>query len=136
MDEDNALKRSIDYDRKAYKLLEEIESSKEQLAGILRIMTGKRISTESDHDWLVAKVGEELKKNPKRFVEILSDEDYKVKLLIEKAIDAGKVIKSKGLYRTAEGIELCEEGQVPTLDNAVAFLNDPKNQDIKLLIKG
>jgi len=57
-------------------------------------------------------------------------------LLIEKAIDAGKVIKSKGLYRTAEGIELCEEGQVPTLDNAVAFLNDPKNQDIKLLIKG
>ena len=135
-DEDELMKKSVDYDRQAYRLLDKIESSKEQLAGLLRVMTGKRVSTESDHDWLVGKVGEELKKNPKRFVEILKDPDYQMKLLIEKAIDNHKIVKMRGLYKTADGIELCEAGQVPTLDNAVAFLNDPKNQDIKLMLKG
>jgi len=135
-DEDELLKKTINYSRKAYKLLDEIEESKEQLSGILRILTGRRVSTESNHDWLIAKVGEELERNPKRFVEILNDADYKIKLLIERAIDSNKVIKNRGLYKTIDGIELCGAGEVPSLDNAVDFLNDPKNQDIKLMLKG
>jgi len=134
-DENLKLQKHIDYKRKAYKLLEEIESSREQLAGILRIMTGKPVSTESNHDWLITQVGKEIDSDAKRFVEILEDDDYQIKLLIEKAIDEKKIYKERGLYKTSDGLELCYEGQIATLDNAVMFLKDSKNQDIKLLIK-
>ena len=129
------LKKDVNYDIKAYDLLSEIKDSKEQLVGILRMVTNKKYSTETDHDFLVAKVAQAIKEDSKRFVEILEDPDYQIKLLIEKAIDNGKAVRERGLYRTIDGIELCEEGLTPTLDNAIDFLQLKKNQDIKLLLK-
>ena len=129
------LKKDVNYDIKAYDLLSTIKDSKEQLVGILRMTTNKRFSTETDHDFLVAKVAQTIKEDSKRFVEIMEDPDYQIKLLIEKGIDAGKITRTRGKYTTSDGIELCEEGLTPTLDNAIEFLKLKKNQDIKLLLK-
>ena len=129
------LKKDVNYDIKAYDMLSEMKESREQLVGILRMTTNKKFSTETDHDFLVTKVAQAIKEDAKRFVEIIEDPDYQIKLLIEKGIDGGKIVRERGKYRTSDGIELCDDGMVPTLDNAIDFLKLKKNQDIKLLLK-
>ena len=46
----------VNYDIEAYKLFGKIEDSREQLAGILQVLTKKAVST-TDHDWLIREVG-------------------------------------------------------------------------------
>jgi hypothetical protein len=65
----------------------------------------------------------------------MSDENIETKYFLKQAIDAKAVVEAKGIYKTIDGIELCYDGAIATLDNAIAFINDIKNQDIKLLIK-
>ena len=126
--------KRLNYNKEAYKILGRIEGSKEALAGAYRALTSNRVSAESSIEWLAGKVGDLIDQDAKKFVETLSDEHYEAKLFIEKAIDAKAVKRSKGLYYTSEGVELAEEGMKPSLINAINFLNNISNQDIKLLI--
>jgi len=134
-DEELVARKSIDYKRAAYKILDLIENSRDKLVMAIRLGAAKKVSSESDHDWLIGQVGMIIDKDPKRFCEIMNDKGIETKFLIEKAIDAKAIFKNRGLYTTADGMDLCYEGYVATLDNAIEFLNDPKNQDIKLLIQ-
>jgi len=133
-DIDDKNKSSVNYDIKAYKLFGKIEDSNEQMAGIIRVLTNKSVSA-TNNDWLVSEVGKLVKKDPKRFVEVLTDPDYKIKLFIEMGVSKKQIIKSKGKYSTKDGEDLCEEGEVPTLMNAIRFLNSIKNQETKLAIE-
>lgn len=123
-----------DYNRSAYRLFGKIEGSREQLAGVIRVLDNRTVAT-TDHDWLIKEVDKLVEKDPKRFVETLNDPNYKTKLFIEQAISSKIVIRSNGKYATKDGINLCEDGETPTLMNAIRFLNNIKNQDIKLAIE-
>lgn len=133
-DENIKDKEEVDYNIQAYRWFGKIEDSREQLAGIIQVMTGRSVAT-TDHDWLIKEVGKIVKDKPRRFVEILSDTNYKDKLFIEKALSRKKVVKRKNLYYTEDGIDICEEGEQPTLMNAIKFLKNIKNQDVKLAIE-
>jgi hypothetical protein len=134
-DDDAVSKKFTDYKRKAYKILDNIENNRDKLAMAIRLSSNKKVSTESDHEWLIGQVSAEIEKNAKRFCEIMSDENIETKYFLKQAIDAKAVVEAKGIYKTIDGIELCYDGAIATLDNAIAFINDIKNQDIKLLIK-
>lgn len=127
--------KRLNYNREAYKILGKIEDSLEQLTGAYRSVTGKRTSSETSKEWLVTQVGDLIDNNAKRFVEILTDPQYESKLFIEKAIDQGAIKNVKGLYYTQDGVELSIEGERPTLINAIGYLDNIENQDIKLLIE-
>ena len=133
-DEQNQDKSAVNYAIEAYKQFGKIEDSREQLAGVLQVLAGKSASTK-DHDWLISEVGKLVADNPKRFVEILTDPNYKIKLFIEKAISKKAISRMRGKYSTKDGIDLCEEGEQPTLTNAIKFLKSIKNQEIKLAIE-
>jgi len=134
IDQDNRDSDEVGYDIQAYKLFGKYEDSREQLAGIIRVLGGKSAST-NDHGWLIKEVGKLVKKDPKRFVEVLTDPNYKIKLFIEKGISKKAIMNNRGKYTTKDGISLCEEGETPTLVNAIKFLNNIKNQEIKLAIE-
>jgi hypothetical protein len=127
--------RKVNYKKEAYKLLGKIEDSKEALVGAYRVLKKRKVSVESDIDWLIGQVGNIVEENAKLFVETLKDPDYDMKLFIELAIDQGAIKKNRGLYYTAEGLDLCEDGETPTLINAINFLRTEVNQDIRLLIQ-
>jgi hypothetical protein len=133
-DENMASKAKIDYKRKAYMILGKIEDSREALAGAVRILSGRTVST-TNHDFLISEVGELIEQDSKRFVTLLEDPLYKIKLFIEMAISAKQITKNRNRYASNDGVELCEEGEVPTLDNTIKFLSHDKNQDIKLAIE-
>jgi len=127
--------KRLNYNRESYKILGKIEDSAERLAGAYRSLTGRKVSKESDKEWLVTQVGDLIEKDAKRFVDVLTDPLYETKLFIEQAIDHGAIKKTKGLYYTDAGMELSNEGESPTLMNAIVFLDSVENQDLRLAIE-
>ena len=124
----------VNWNRKAYKIFGKIEESNEQMAGIIRVLSRKAVAA-TDNDWLIKEVGKLIEKDPKRFVEVITDPDYEIKLFIEKGISKKEIKLTRGKYSTKDGVDLCEEGEVPTLMNAISFLRNIKNQEIKLAIE-
>jgi hypothetical protein len=127
-------KKEINYDIKAYKLFGKMEDSNEQLAGVIRVLSGRSVAA-TNNDWLVKEVGKLIKTNSKRFVEIVTDPDYETKLFIEKAISKKQIVRNRGKYTSKDGVDLCEDGEVPTLINSIRFLQHIKNQEMKLAIE-
>ena len=135
-DKDKDTKDSIgvNYNRSAYRLFGKIEDSNEQMAGVIRVLTGKSVAA-SNNDWLIKEVGKLVDKDPKRFVEILTDPDYEIQLFIKKGISKKEIKLTRGKYTTKDDVALCEEGEVPNLKNTIDFLKNDKNQEIKLAIE-
>ena len=127
--------KRLNYNKEAYKILGRIGDSREQLTGAYRVLKNKRVSNESSMEWLEAQVGQLIDDDAKRFVEVLTDPLYESKLFIEQAIDHGAIKRLKGLYYTTDGIELSQDGESPTLINAITFLDSVENQDLKLALE-
>lgn len=128
-------KTSFNYKKEAFKLYSKVESNKQILRGILKIINRKPVSEESALPWLQKEVEYIVDKNPKSFVELLSDSNYETKILLSNAEDAGVVLNRNQRYSTTDGIELAEPGEVASFENAVKYLSDPKNSELVDIIK-
>ena len=112
-----------------------IEDDKDKLLGVLKLLTNKPISKDSKLEWIQNKVEEFIDTMPSQFVNVINDKFFYTKLLINTAIDKGIIVKNNNKYSTIDGLELCNSGELPTFDNAVAYLDNPKNQEIRDLIE-
>lgn len=106
----------------------------ETLKAVLEIMDKRRLSSETKTEFLKAQVVDKIQKDSDKFLEIINDPYFSMKVLIKKAVDKGAVADRGGYlyYKDPDGkqIPLCESGQEPVLQNAVKFLGLPKNQEI------
>jgi len=57
------------------------------------------------------------------------------KSLINKGVDNGAIVKNSNKYSTIDGLDLCENGSIPSFDNAVKYLDNVKNQEVRHLIE-
>ena len=128
-------KKALDYKKEAFKAYGKIEDNKDQLLGVLRLVNNKPISSQSKLDWLQGKVEEYLDQKPKSFVELVKDPAFFTRILVNKAVDSGVIKRESNKYISADGLELCENAEIPTFENAVRYLDNPKNQDIRSLIE-
>jgi len=128
-------KVKLDTKKQAFKLYGKIEDDRDKLIGILKLLTNQPISADSKLDWIQGKVEEYLDKMPSSFLSIIEDKSFDTKVLIHKGIDSGLVIRSGNKYSTIDGLDLCENGEVASFDNAVKYLDNPKNQEVRLLIE-
>lgn len=128
-------KKGFDSKKEAFKAYGRIEDDHEKLIGILKLLTNKPIAKTSSLKWVQAKVEEFLDGNPNRFLEVIKDNSLDTKLLIEKGIESGVIIKKSNKYSTIDGLELCNNGETPSYENAVKYLDNPKNQEIRSLIE-
>lgn len=128
-------KVSFDAKKEAFKLYGKIEDDKEKLVGILNLLTNKPISKDSSLAWLQVEVEKIIDKKPESFVSTVKDTSLDTKLLLSEAVNNGYVKKSGNKYSTVDGLDLCENSQIPTLENAVKYLENVKHQDVKSLIE-
>jgi len=119
----------------AYKLYGKIEDDKDKLIGILSLLSNQSISKETELKWLQAKVMEQVDTNSKVFVELIKDSSLETKLLINEAVTKGVILKTSNKYKTIDGLDLCENGQTPSFDNAVTYLDNVKHQEVRSLIE-
>lgn len=131
------LESKVRYDSKkeAFKMYGKIEDDRDKLLGVLKLLTNKPISKDSSLGWIQTKVEEFIDTMPSQFVSVVNDKSFHTKLLINTAIDKGVIVKNSNKYSTVDGLELCNPGELPTFDNAVAYLDNPKNQEIRDLIE-
>jgi hypothetical protein len=129
--------KKVGFDKKkeAFKLYGKIEDDKEKLIGVFKLLTNKPISPNSTLEWVQNKVEEFIDVNPSKFVDLMKDSSLETKLLLEEGVEVGVVKKSGNKYSTTDGLDLCEGGEIPTFDNAIRYLDNPKHQDVRALIE-
>ena len=115
----------------------EIEHNREILFALARIMeNNKRLSDDTSINFLQDIVEERMKESPKTFLQLVNDPKLITKAMILKAVNLGVVVVNNHQYETAEGMRLCEQGDVATLETAAEFLLDINNREIHDLIEG
>jgi len=128
-------KKALDFKKDAFKAYGKIEDDKEKLISVLKLLTNKAIASTSKLNWIQGQVEIIVDENPKGFLKVVKDPNFDVKALINKAVEAKVIIKEGNQYVTVDGVQLAEPGGIATFANAVGFLSDDKNQEIKLLIE-
>lgn len=131
----NEKKQKYDNKKEAFKLYGKIEDDREKLIGILKLLSNKPVSKETTLKWVQAKIEEYIDTMPSLFVNTVNDSSFETKILINNAVDAGIIKISGNKYVTVDGLELCNQGQIPTFDNAVRYLDSPKNQEVRAIIE-
>jgi len=128
-------KGKYDAKMKAFMLYGKINEDKEQLISILKLLKNKPISPEVKIDWLQHQIEEFIDNEAAKFVNVMSDKSLYTKMLINTGIDKGVILKKSNKYSTEDGLDLCNSGEVATFDNAIAYLDNVKNQDVRNLIE-
>lgn len=128
-------KAKFDTKKEAFKLFGKIEDDREKLIIILKLLSNKAISKDSKLDWVQGKIEEYIDTMPSAFLSVADDSAFETKALIHKGIDAGYIVRSGNKYSTVDGLDLKEQGSAPSFDNAVRYLEDLNNQDIRDLIE-
>lgn len=119
----------------AYKFLGKLEDDKQAMLDFLKVY-GKKVSAVSKEEFLVGELEKIITDDLDGFLLIAHDKpNYDIKLLIAQAVEAGAVIKDKRKYFLPGGDALCGEGDSPTIENAVLYLNNKANQDVLSTLK-
>jgi hypothetical protein len=127
-------KGKYDAKKEAFKMYGKIEDDKDKLLSVLKLLTNKPISPEVKLTWLQHKVEEFIDNEAAKFVTVMNDKTLYTKMLINTGIDKGVILKKSNKYSTIDGLDLCNSGEIATFDNAIAYLDNVKNQDVRDLI--
>lgn len=131
----NEKKAKLDNKKLAFKLYGKIEDDKDKLLGVLKLLSNQPISKDSKLNWVQGKVEEYVDTMPTSFINVVNDASFDTKVLINNATDVGIILRNGNKYRTADGLDLSNSGQIPTFDNAVTYLDNPKNQEVRNIIE-
>lgn len=133
----SSAKKSMDITRECYKEFGKIEDNIETLMTVIELIDGRNVAPNTSKDFLCTKIDSFIQSNPKGFLKVVKDETLPTKVLIRRSINAGNIIKRGDyLYLKSDGKPLCGDNEEPVLSVAVKFLNNPRNQAIKLGLEG
>lgn len=125
----------VDLEMEAFMALGKIKDDPQAMIDFLKVY-GNKVSPVSKRTFLVAEIKKIIESDVKKFLATINDrQNYEVKLLIARAVEAGAVIKQGRKYTLPGGDNLCGPGSTPTLEHAVEYLQAPANQDILSLLK-
>lgn len=121
---------------KAYMVFGRISNDTEKMRLVIETLDGKKMAPNTKAEYLQARVGELIESNTKMFIHVATDPDIDTKVMLRKAVEKGVVTNRGGyLYLKQGNVPLCGDGQEPTLSNAAAFINHPRNQEVKFAIE-
>lgn len=132
-DQVSTAKRAMNITMECYKEFGKIENDVETLMCVVELMDGRNVSPNTSLDFLQTKIDTFIQSNPKTFLKTVKDPTLPTKVLIRRSINAGNIIKRGDyLYLKSDGKPMCGDNEEPVLSVAVKFLNNPRNQNIKL----
>lgn len=119
---------NLEEKKEAFRYLDKIDSSAEKMTDFLYVYylhkkEAKKPPRNGTVDWLKNEVGKIIETDLKSFLVILADPDYNLKLLIQRSVDTGALLKDRHIY-TFPGADT----PVGNLEELIAYLDDMKNQ--------
>lgn len=135
-EETKTAKDNMSVTMRCYKEFGKIENDINILRTIVETMDGRPTSPNVKLEFLQTKINGLIQADSKLFLKTVEDPYLPTKVLIKRSIEAG-IISNRGnyLYLKSDNSPLCESNQEPTLSIAAQFLNNPKRQDIKLMLE-
>lgn len=121
-----------------YKLAGKIENDYDTLRTVVEILEKRPLSDNTDIKFLANKLDELIDIDSKKVYEVLTDDSLQTMVLIKKAITKGIITKNGDFYYLKSGktkTPMCEDGRDPDIKQAIKFLNNPKNQEIKFSVE-
>ena len=106
-----------------------LKKSAERMRDFLFVY-GKRVGESTTIDTLKSEVNKIIENEPQRFLDIITHSDFDITALLHKSVSVGIVIKSKHKYSLPGGDIIGH-----TTEQAVDYLKDKNNSDIKLSLK-
>ena len=132
-EQEKATMKRVNFRKEAYKEFGKIEDDAATMRLVVEAMTQRPFAKTTKKEALVDRLEPLIENDPKLFLKIVQDTHLKTKVLIREAIDAGAVVqRADQLYYN--GQPLCDSGEA-TLSVAAAYLDKPKNQEIKFAIE-
>ena len=131
-----AIKTNISTKMQCYKELGKIEDNIDILRLVIETIDGRGMAPDSKIEILQSKANDLIQSNARLFLTTVTDKLLPTKVLIKKALESG-IISKRGdyYYMRKDGMPLCGDNQEPTFNIAAAFLNEPKNQELKFSIE-
>ena len=119
---------NLEENKKAYAYLDKIDSSAVKMTDFLYVYyltkkEAKKPPRNGTIDWLKAEIGKIIKNDLNTYLTILDDPDYNLKLLIQRSVDSGALLKDRHIYSFPGADE-----SVGNLEQLIEFLDDEKNQ--------
>lgn len=128
--------QNIDDTAKAFAFYSENATNKDALRYILTSI-GKNTHKTQTLDFLRGEVGKAIMvpKDKEVIIKLANDKDFKIKVMLEKAVSLGVIDRVSGMYYTKENEAIAGEGEEPTIDAAARFLTKPIGQEMRLSIE-
>ena len=113
-----------------------IREDKDTLRTIIELLENRPTSPQVKLDYLQGKVNEYIQRDPRRFLQVITDQYLPAKVLIKRCIEAGLISWRNNLYYLRQdGSPLCEMGEESTLNNAARYISNIKRQDLKFQLE-
>lgn len=126
------------YRTECYKLAGKIEDDFDTLKAVIELLDKRPIADKTSITFLANKLDEFIDADAKTVYSVLTDESLKSMVFIKKCVGAGLIIRSGEFYYLKSGkskVPMCEEGRDPEIKQAVKYLNNPKNQELKFSLE-
>lgn len=127
--------KKLDLIKTAWKAYYKLEDNRDALVSIIYLMTGKKLSDNSIMSFINTEVETLVDTRTKDFLALVEDPNFETKTLIALAENTGVILKKNGKYETVDGLTLAKQGEIASLPNAVKYLIDPKNHEVRDLIE-
>lgn len=135
-EETKTAKDNMSVTMQCYKEFGKIENDIDTLRMIIETVDGRPTSPNVKLEFLQTKINSLIQADSKIFLKTIKDPYLPTKVLIKRAIEGG-LISNRGnyLYLKQDNSPLCENNQEPTLSIAAQYLNNPRHQEIKLMLE-
>jgi len=120
----------LDTKLSAYTEYGSIKKDFRSLRHVIMVATGKKVGKNAKLEFLQTEANRLLSNAPEAFLNAVRDKDLETKILIQDAITA-KALRKQGIAYYTPGGDLIGNN----LAEAVEFLNNKKNQDLRLVIE-
>lgn len=129
------LKAVFDIKKEAFKLYGKIEDDRDKLIAVLRLLSNRPVSKDSKLDWIQKQVEVYVDTESEAFVNVVTDASFETKKLINEAVDVGYILKKGNKYETKDGLILANSGELATFNNAVRYLDQDANQEVRNIVE-
>jgi hypothetical protein len=127
--------QKVDIKKEAFKALGKLEDSLEAMTDFL-LMYGTPLAKDSSPEFIKSEINRRADENPKKFLQVVNDPNYKVKVLLSKAVRNKIVRLSGGQYHTSDGLIISFPNETPTLSNAINFLESNEGHELRVRLEG
>lgn len=124
--------------KECFKLAEDLAGDYDTLKTLVESLDKRMLGNNTTLEFLQNKLDEFIDNNATEAYRVLTNPILPSMSFIRKCVGAGLIVKSGDFYYLKSGkskVPMCDDGRDPNIDNAVKFINNPKNQEIKFSLE-